>query len=184
MRCLNLAIIICLFAFLGTACGESQSAALTSGRSSGNPSATPRSDITPADLNKVKWITGDWRGMDGDKPFFERYRVEDAALVVDSFADETFFKPTDTTRYELRGGQLTNGVYAASEITEDSITFIPVGNARNSFTFKKMTDAVWTATLSWPERPGKPAEQKVYRMERVEQHTKYKRPRRYSGEAV
>ena len=41
--------------------------------SSDSSVATPRNNFTTADVAKLKWIEGTWRGMDGDKPFFERY---------------------------------------------------------------------------------------------------------------
>jgi hypothetical protein len=30
-----------------------------------------------ADVAKIKWIEGTWRGMDGDKPFYEPYKIEE-----------------------------------------------------------------------------------------------------------
>ena len=37
--------------------------------------ATQSNKFTAADIAKLKWIEGSWRGMDGDKPFYERYKV-------------------------------------------------------------------------------------------------------------
>jgi hypothetical protein len=37
-----------------------------------------------ADIAKLKWLEGTWKGMDGDKPFFERYRFEgDSKMIVE-----------------------------------------------------------------------------------------------------
>ncbi|HTH50983.1 MAG TPA: hypothetical protein VL501_03565 [Pyrinomonadaceae bacterium] len=167
-------VLLVLSLSLGIACsapqGNTAAASPSPTAVAIQPQATPRSDIKAEDLAKLRWLEGDWRGMDGDKPFFERYRIEDGkALVVDSFEDETFSKTTDVSRYELHNGGIRNGSYAASEITEDSVTFVPVANARNSFTFKRVGDNEWTATLDWPAMADRPARQKVYRMTRIEQ---------------
>jgi hypothetical protein len=63
--------------------------------------------FTTADVQKLRWIEGTWRGTgDVDKPFFERYRFEgDSVLLVDGFEDETLAKVTDTTRFELKDGE-------------------------------------------------------------------------------
>jgi hypothetical protein len=64
-----------------------------------------------ADLQKLRWIEGTWRGTgDVDKPFFERYRFEDdSVLAVDGFADATLTKITDTTRFVLKDGEFGGG---------------------------------------------------------------------------
>ena len=62
--------------------------------------------------------------MDGDKPFFERYHIEETAMIVDSFADETVSKVEDTTRFELKNGEFGSGEgdkrSVATEITADN----------------------------------------------------------------
>src|SRR5262245_21768088 len=67
--------------------------------------------LSTADLQKLRWIEGTWRGTgDVDKPFFERYRFEsDSVLAVESFADETLAQVTDTTRFELKDGEFGGG---------------------------------------------------------------------------
>ena len=57
--------------------------------------------LTAADLTKLRWIEGSWRGTgDVDKPFYERYKFEnDTTLVVESIADETFKKVNDVSRF-------------------------------------------------------------------------------------
>src|SRR5882757_937420 len=62
--------------------------------------------ITPADLAKLKWIEGSWRGTGGGPPFFERYKFEnDSTLAVESLADESLSKVNDVSRFELKDGQ-------------------------------------------------------------------------------
>ncbi|MBV9210819.1 MAG: hypothetical protein JOZ52_09340 [Acidobacteria bacterium] len=127
--------------------------------------------ISPEDLKKLGWIEGAWRGTgDVEKPFFERYHFEGTTLVVESLTDETLGKVDDVTRFELRDGQFGNGGEGArwlvTELTDDSITFAPAARARNSFRWQHESKDVWKATLDWPAAEGKPARQRVYKMER------------------
>ena len=66
--------------------------------------------LTPKDLRALRWIEGTWRGAGGgEKPFFERYAfVDDSTLRMESFADSTLGRVSDTTFYELRGGRFAN----------------------------------------------------------------------------
>ena len=84
-----------------------------SSQNSSPQAAPPRkpTNFTPDDLARLHWIEGTWRGTgDIDKPFYERYRFEGTtALLVDSFDDEKVDKVTDTTRFELKDGQLSGG---------------------------------------------------------------------------
>lgn len=132
-------------------------------------SPTP-AKLTAADLAKLRWIEGYWRGSGVDqKPFFERYRFEnDTTLAVDSFPDEKLEKVDDTSRYELKDGQFTNGSYIASAIDEQGINFEPIpGKAKNSFRWQRESADKWTAILKWPAADGKPARERVYNMERI-----------------
>lgn|GEM_PF-1271267 len=128
--------------------------------------------ISAADLSKLRWIEGSWRGTgDVKNPFFERYRLDgDSALVVEGFEDETLAKVSDVTRFELKDGELGGGNegsrWAVSELTEDSVTFAPVKGARNTFRWQREPDGNWKAILDWPAADGKPARRRVYKMER------------------
>jgi hypothetical protein len=136
-----------------------------------SPSPTPKS-FTPADLAKLHWIEGSWRGTgDVDAPFYERYRFEnESTLLVDGFPDEKLTKVDDTTRFEIKDGQFGNAGegsrWVATAIDDDSITFEPVSKARNSFTWKRESKDLWTAVLKWPADGNKPVRERVYRMER------------------
>jgi hypothetical protein len=57
---------------------------------------------------RFRWLEGTWRGTgEGVQPFFERYRFEkDSTLAIDGFENEKLEKVTDTTRYELKMGNL------------------------------------------------------------------------------
>jgi hypothetical protein len=131
--------------------------------------------VTAADLQKLRWIEGTWRGTgDIDKPFFERYRFEsDSVLAVDSFEDETLAKVTDTSRFELKDGEFGGGSeghgYVAKSIDERAIEFGPAVNVKNGFRWERESREsrdVWKATIIFPATGDKPARQRVYKMER------------------
>src|SRR5262249_905954 len=100
-------------------------------------------NFTTADLQKLRWIEGTWRGTgEVDKPFFERYRFEsDSVLAVDSFEDETLAKVTDTTRFELKDGEFGGGTrghsYGAKSMDGRAMEFGPALNVRNSFCWER-----------------------------------------------
>ena len=128
--------------------------------------------LTATDLEKLRWIEGTWRGTGGDKPFFERYRFENATtLASDSFENEKLEKVTDTTLFELKDGEFGGGSegsrWVVTAIDDNSITFAPVAKARNSFVWKRDSKDAWTAILSWPASADKPARERTYKMERM-----------------
>ena len=125
--------------------------------------------LSAADLKKLRWIEGSWRGSGVDQaPFFERYRFEnDTTLAVDSFPDEKLDKVEDTSRYELKDGQFGNGSYVSSGIDDQGINFEPVpGKAKNSFRWERVSADKWRATLKWTDATGSPKE-RIYNMERI-----------------
>ena len=107
--------------------------------------------------------------MDGDKPFYERYKIEETAMVVESLkADGSVEGEPD--RFELKDGVFGKGEgdrrSVASEITADHIQFVPaVPGKRNSFRFERQANNTWRAVLQWPADGDKPASQKIYIME-------------------
>ena len=131
--------------------------------------STPSKKFTTADVAKLKWIEGTWRGMDGDKPFYERYKIEETAMVVESLkADGSVDGEPD--RFELKDGEFGKGEgdrrSAASEITADHIQFVPaVPGKLNNFRFERQSNSTWRAILEWPAKGDKPAGQKIYIME-------------------
>lgn len=138
------------------------------GNAAENP--TPSKSFTAADVAKLKWIEGTWRGMDGDKPFYERYRLDGSSLIVETLKDETLAEVEDSGRFELKDGEFGKGEgdqrSAASSITDEAIQFVPsVPGKRNNYRFERQTDGTWNAILEWPATGDKPARQKVYKME-------------------
>ena len=160
-------IVGVIFLCVGTAC--SNESALRQRNQNSPPAATAARNITAEDVAKLKWIEGSWRGMDGEKPFFERYSFEDnTAMIVESFSDETMSKVDTVSRFELTNGEFGNTEggrrSAASVITADSVQFVPVQGGGNSFRFEKQNGG-WRAVLEWPATETKPAGQKIYNME-------------------
>ena len=129
--------------------------------------------FTSADIQKLRWIEGTWRGTgDVGKPFFERYRFEgNSILAVDGFEDETLKKVTDTTRFELKDGEFGGGNegsrWVARSIDDHSIEFGPAVKVKNSFRWERESNDVWKATIMLPANETKPARQMVYKMERM-----------------
>ncbi len=151
------------------ACGPTGEAQKATTADTVKPVATPSKNITAADIAKLKWIEGTWRGMDGDKPFFERYKIEENAMVVESLKEDGTLDG-EPDRFELKDGELGKGDgdkrSVASEITEDYIQFVPaVPGKGNNFRFERQSDGTWIAILEWPATDDKPAGRKIYKME-------------------
>ena len=182
--------LVLFFALFGAACSTSDAqknanapatgaptnAATPNTTSTGaevKPAATPRNDFKPADIAKLKWIVGTWRGMDGDKPFYEQYKLEGTTLIVQGLKEDGS-NDGEAGRFELKNGEFgkTEGDKrsAASEITDKYVQFVPAnvkadGSRRNSFRFEDEGNGTWNAILEWPATADKPAGQKVYKME-------------------
>jgi hypothetical protein len=135
-----------------------------------SPSPSPK-QITTAELAKLRWIEGSWRGTGGGvPPFYERYKFEnDSTLVVEGLADETLSKVNDVSRFELKDGHFGSGTddsgSVAIALDDNSITFAPLGKG-NFFRFQRESDNSWKAILNWTDKTGAPKE-RIYLMERI-----------------
>lgn len=134
------------------------------------PAASPvPKQITPADLAKLRWIEGTWRGTGGGvAPFFERYKFEnDSTLVVETLEDETLSKVNDVSRFELKDGHFGDNSdgSVATALDDNSVTFAPLGKG-NYFRFQKESDNSWKAILNWTDKNGV-AKEVIYEMERL-----------------
>jgi hypothetical protein len=149
-----------IFSLLLAACARNSPDAQTS-------TPAPKK-FTAADVAKLRWLEGTWRGSGVDQaPFFERYRFEnETTLAVDGFPDEKLEKVDDTSRFELKDGQFGSAFYAASSIDDTTVDFVPTAKAKNSFRWERVSDNSWKAILEWPAEAGKPARQRIYNMER------------------
>jgi hypothetical protein len=128
--------------------------------------------ITTADLVKLRWIEGSWRGTgDEQPPFYERYKFEnDSTLVVETLADDTMSKVTEVDRFELKDGHFGKNANDSGSVAialdEESITFAPLGKARNFFRFQRESANSWRAILNWTDKDGK-AKERIYHMARL-----------------
>lgn len=169
---------VLLFVLLVSIAGCAQTKSVPATQNAASPAAsssTPASStvpikITPAELSKLKWIEGSWRGTGGGvPPFFERYKFEnDSTLLVEGFEDESLSKAGDVSRFELKdgkfGGSDGDSGSVAIALDDNSITFAPTGNARNSFRFQRVSDHSWKAILNWTDNGV--AKERIYEMER------------------
>lgn len=151
---------------LGSLVGCARPATPANELQSAAPSPTPQA-ITPADLAKLRWIEGTWRGTGVTQgPFFERYHFEnDTTLVMEELADETL-KVAGTTRYELKDGKFGTDRAVATALDDKGITFSPLIKNRNSFRWQTESKDVWKAILTSPGKDGAPAKETVYILER------------------
>lgn len=153
-----------------SACGPTGNNAPAPATVSATPYPTPSKSITAADVAKLKWLEGTWRGMNGQTPFYERYRLDGTSLIVENFTDGTLSKIDNTGAFELKDGEFgkTEGAIrsAASYITDDTVQFAPAEAGKgNYFRFERQKDGTWKAFLEWPAANGKPPRSKVYVME-------------------
>jgi hypothetical protein len=167
MKNITLGLAIITVSFIAAACSNAQ--VVNSNIQDPMAQPTPSNKFTAADIAKLKWIEGTWRGMDGDKPFYERYKLEKEALVVEGLNADGSVKG-EPDRFELKNGEVGNGEgnnrSAASEITADYIQFVPaVPGKMNRFRFERQSNGTWRAVLEWPATADKPARQKIYIME-------------------
>ena len=136
-------------------------------------SADEKKDFTKADLHKLRWIEGTWRGSENGKGgFYERYRfANDDLLETESLGpDLTSPKTGDKGSVYVSNGQILHRggsmVWTATAVDDKSIHFAPKENASNSFSWEKESSDVWIARIKYSDSQGRPVEN-VYRMERV-----------------
>lgn len=171
-------VFILLFASMSllTGCTDSTSSntnSNTDAYTEGGP--TPmlinwKRDVTAADIDRIKWLEGTWRGTgEGQEPFYERYTFEGTTMTVESFTDASLKTVKDTTRYALMNGEFRHAKVgrrvAASEITDDHIQFVPLIGDEGSYRFERQPNGKWRAVLESPASGDKPAKQVIYNME-------------------
>jgi hypothetical protein len=129
-------------------------------------SCTDRSDASYAksDLKKVDWLEGNWKGMDGQNPFYENYRFANDSTIeitsyewngTDSSGSSKTFVAWRNDAYYLEGGSS----WKVTGITADSIAMIPHSKSSNTIVWKKNNQNGWDAILSSKKTT------KVYTME-------------------
>jgi hypothetical protein len=129
---------------------------------------SPGAKVTRDEFRQLQWLAGQWRGSGGNYPsFFEEYRfLDDSTIQMRSFSDSMLRTATDSSRIEWRGGMIRSGSDGpvVTEFTTTSLRFMPPGAAAGGYTFTRVSDNEWTATLH-PAAAGGTAT--VYVMKRI-----------------
>ena len=126
--------------------------------------------LTAADLKKLDWIVGSWKGTGGGVPtFYERYRFENpSTLIVETLEND---KVKDTSRFELKNGEFGSSANGASSVATGfdgkSITFANVGRAGSGWKWERMSDNQWRAVIFWPANATRAAGERIYTMDRI-----------------
>jgi hypothetical protein len=124
-------------------------------------SQTPAKNLTPADVAKLKWLVGNYRGSGAEKPFFNRYRLEGTTLKVQGFEDEAMTQQTQAADYELIDGMFANPSgdhrFAATEITDDHVQFVTLTDGTAAYKLEKLDGGKVKATLESTGPDGKPS---------------------------
>jgi hypothetical protein len=165
-------ILVMMFNFAG--CAKTKPAVAPNAATQSSPASASRvpKQITPAELSKLRWIEGTWRGTGGEvPPFHERYKFEnESTLLVETLADETGSKVTDESRFRLEDGNFgsftPDSGSVATALDDNSISFAPLGKGDFFFRFQRESDNSWKAILNWTDKNGAPKE-RVYLMERL-----------------
>jgi hypothetical protein len=175
------AAVLVLFIIAPEACKTRDEANRTTADAGETTETRPRPTppVIGRDLLALRWIAGTWRGMgETQAPFYERYQFpDDSTLVVEGFADSTLATITDTTRFELRGGILTNYPECAgqpgarrsyaSALSADSVRFEPLVGTGNNYVWRRTNDAdTWEAVLTSPGGSAPPKRTVIYTMRR------------------
>lgn len=126
--------------------------------------------VTVAQFKELQWLAGTWRGSGRAYPaFFEEYRVvDDSTMLMRSFSDSTLRTTTDSSRIELRNGTVVSRgdrtATPAIEVTATHVRFRQEGAASGGFTFSRVSNDEWTATLHPASANGR---ETVYVMRRI-----------------
>jgi hypothetical protein len=156
----SVAVLAVALALIPAACAGAKSPPSIQNVVLPSPSPTPApapKEIVAADLKKLRWIEGSWRGTGGGVPtFYERYHFEnDSALVVEGLADETLKTVNDVSRFELKDGHFgfSSGDTGSVAVALDDVgvTFAPLGKSKNFFRWQRESENVWKAVLNWTD---------------------------------
>lgn len=131
--------------------------------------------FTEADLQKIKWLEGTWKGTYKSSEFYERITFKGPRVLIETFTDGTLKKKGPDASFELKKGELLHATeerrWKATAINENSVQFIPADppqpgeNASASFRFERQAGNSWRAILETPETATRPPLTKVYTME-------------------
>ena len=123
-------------------------------------------ESTKGDLKKLSWIEGNWKGMDGQNPFYEIYELtNDNELVIKSYE----WNGKDSSKTTITHLRRENGNYylgdernwLVMDISDSSIIMEPVNKVSNNIIWKQKDQNSWEAILETKKV------KKVYLMERI-----------------
>jgi hypothetical protein len=123
--------------------------------------------VTTNDFARLRWLEGSWRGaLPKGGYFYERYHfANDSTIAMQGFPDSTFSVANDSASIVLRGGRVydrgASSEWIVSRLDSTSVDFSPTRRASNHFTWQRVSNARWTATLNPPKGTST-----VYNMER------------------
>jgi hypothetical protein len=108
-----------------------------------------------SDLKGLDWVIGKWKGTDasGKQMFYEHYvMLNDSTIEMRSYdTDSTFTRTTERGSVYLERGKIKhksgNSFWQAERLTTSEISFKPLVNASNSFTWVRKSTNEWVATL-------------------------------------
>ena len=153
-----------LFATIGLvalACAKGDGRGTDSAASPAVPAPDPVT-VSVADFQKIRWITGPWRGfMANGGKFYEWYKFEnDSTILKTEHPDSTFGTPSGESRIMLRNGVVMDSsarsVYVATRWDSTGADFAPRRGATNRFTWTREDTTKWSATIRWTDKEGRP----------------------------
>jgi hypothetical protein len=105
------------------------------------------------DLQKLKWIEGNWEGLYQGKPFYEIYRFQnDTTLAITSYE----WNGKDSMKSSTTWLRWQDGSYFLGDslnwkiilITADQIQMIPHRKAANEIIWRRVDEDAWDAILT------------------------------------
>jgi hypothetical protein len=135
----------------------------------------PPTPFGTADLDKLRWIEGYWRGTatgDGAPPVYERLHfANDSTIEITYYADSTFTRATGEGRVFASVGRVfqTSGgaVWGAAHVGKDGAYFIPQKNVSDTFAWTYESPTTWK-TVQRTSATGQ-ERVKTYEMVRIRQ---------------
>ena len=116
--------------------------------------------FTPADLSRLRFLEGRWRGEGPDgRPFYEAYDFpEPARLRSRRYPDAEFSAPTDGSTVALEDGEIVSRwgafTWRAVEVAAGRACFDPV-DAPSSFCWRRVDDDHVDVVQRWTDEDGR-----------------------------
>ena len=134
------------------------------------PKRPPARSVTRADVAKLYWLEGAWRGTGAPKPFFNKYTfIGGTTMKIAGFEDEELTKQVESARYDLKDGMFANpdgkDRFGASEISDTYLELVSLSEDTNKVVkMERLDNGNIRATLEWTSADGK-SDSKSYILE-------------------